>query len=243
MKRNTNWTSPKTNIIAGMNDLRKCLRSGYKARLVKEWNEKCDYPIIEKTKQNVENIENWKSSSSTLWSLDEIKESTSLSDDQKYMMINYCGVFGTDEAIKHYRETGELTADNLRGMGRWHIVKRQDVIDFLIKNDDADRAACFDLSNGGRHFIDNFHLKPEYSRTPKKFGKRLWVVEMLDKDQPAPKTPFLVQLISIVVYPLKWLPKKDVLKMKEYKNVTFRWGSVINGFSIEFHLPKRFSFN
>jgi hypothetical protein len=47
---NTNWSSPKTNIIAGINDLRKCLADGYKARLIRLENEKCAYPIKKKKK-------------------------------------------------------------------------------------------------------------------------------------------------------------------------------------------------
>ena len=46
--KNTNWTSPKTNIFAGINDLRRALASGYKAKLIRAYNEQCEYPIKEK---------------------------------------------------------------------------------------------------------------------------------------------------------------------------------------------------
>ena len=41
----TNWSSPKTNIFAAMQDLRKCLASGNKARLIRARNEDCECPI------------------------------------------------------------------------------------------------------------------------------------------------------------------------------------------------------
>lgn len=159
------------------------------------------------------------------------------------MMINYCGVFGTDEAIKNYRETGKFTKDNIKGIGRWYIAKRQDVINYLIKDGDEDRAACFDLNNSQKHFVDNFHIKPECDRTPKKFKSKLWVVEMLKDSEPKTKTPLLVKLITVAVYPLKWIPRKRTLNMGNYKTVKYQWGDVINGFSVEFHIPKKFSFN
>lgn len=238
----TTWTSPKTNIFSGMNDLRKCLSSGYNCRLVKEYNENCKFPIIETRRIDIENPDNWKSSNSTLWTLEGIKNSKNLSDDQKHMMINYCTVFGTDQAIKKYRNTGKLTKDNIKGMGRPCIVKRKDVIDFLIKNNEEARSECFDLTNGEKHFVENYHLKPEYNRIPKKFKSKLWVVELLSKDEPKQKTPFLAKLITIVAYPLKWIPKKSVLRMDDYKLITYRLGDVTNGFSVEFHIPKKFSF-
>lgn len=238
----TNWSSPKTNIFAGMNDLRKALASGCRAHLIKEWNTNCEFPIIQKTKNATEDINNWKSSSETLWSLQEIQEDKHLSDDQKYMMINYVQVFGTDQARDHYYETGKLTRENMLGVGRAHYVKRQDMIKYLEKRGEYERAACFDLESGCRRFVCNFHLKPEAARTPRKFKRKLWVVELLKDDQPKPKTPLLVYIISALVYPTKWIPKKNVLKMRDYTNITFRWGDVINGFAIEFHIPKKFSF-
>lgn len=238
----TNWTTPKTSIFAGMNDLRKALASGSNARLIREYNENCEFPIIQKLKNATDDINNWECSSQTLWSLQEIQEDKYLSDDQKYMMINYVQVFGTEQAKERYYKHKVLGPDNLKGMGRAHYVHRQQLIDYLKENGEDERAACFDLNDGRQHFVCNFHLKPECLRTPKKFKKKLWVVELLKDDQPKPKTPLLVHIISALVYPTKWIPRKSVLRMDRYKVVTFRWGDVVNGFSIEFHVPKKFSF-
>lgn len=240
---NTHWSHPYTNIFAAMNSLRKCLASGHNARLNKEWNEKCSFPLVEKIKDHRNHPDSWETSSATLQTLDQIQNNTGISDQEKHMRINYCQVFGTDVAIKNYRETGIITPDNVKGVGRAHIVKRQDVIEFLIKNGELERAKCFDLSDGNAHFVSHFHLKPAHRRVLRKFNKKLWVVEMLDKKEPKSKVPLMVHIIRVLVYPAKWIPSKSTLKMDEYSLYKFRIGSVTNGFSIEFHIPKKFSFN
>jgi hypothetical protein len=44
-KSNTNWSHPYTNIITGLNSLRKALASGLNAKLEKRWNEECEFPL------------------------------------------------------------------------------------------------------------------------------------------------------------------------------------------------------
>ena len=44
-KSNTNWSKPRTNIIAGMNCLRGALAHGSNAKLERRWNAECAYPI------------------------------------------------------------------------------------------------------------------------------------------------------------------------------------------------------
>lgn len=131
----THWTSPKIFLIFAMNDLRGCLAAGCKARLVKEWNENCAYPLVINPKAP--------------WS----------------------------EQIK------------------------------------------------------------------RKFNYKVWVVEMLRDDIEAPKVPFMVHMLNIILYPLKFIPRKSVLLMPEYKLITFSVGAVCHGYRIEFHVPKNFSFN
>jgi len=226
-----------------MLNLRKALASGQNAKLVRMFNEDCAYPITQKLTRDVRNIDNWNSSHQTLWAADEIINNQYLSADEKYMMLNYVQVFGTDEAIEHYRSTGELTAENVRGMGTCHYVKRKDMIQYLIANNEMERATCFDLSdNVTRRFTCNFHLKPEHTRIPKKFKCKLWVVAILKNDEPKPKIPAVLVIINVLLYPLKYIPTRSVLRMNDYKCITYRIGDVTNGFGIEFHIPKKFSF-
>ena len=52
----------------------------------------------------------------------------------------------------------------------------------------------------------------------------------------------IIKIINVLVYPLKYIPQRSVLRMKEYNVHTFRVGDVTNGFCVEFHIPKKFSF-
>ena len=60
--------------------------------------------------------------------------------------------------------------------------------------------------------------------------------------QPMKKLPLWVLLLNIITYPVRFVPKRSVLRMDKYTCYTYRVGGVINGFSIEFQIPKKFSF-
>jgi hypothetical protein len=132
-KSNTNWTSPKTNIFAGMNALRGALASGENAKLERYWNEDCAYPIRENPKAP------WK------------------------------------------------------------------------------------------------------EQVSKKFKHKVWVVVLYYNHKPF-KAPFLVHVLNVLAYPLKFIPRRSVLQMDEYTNYTFRVGDVIHGYAVEFQIPKKFKF-
>lgn len=251
---NTNWSSPKTNIIAGINDLRKCLADGYKARLIRLENEKCAYPIKKKKKD--QDFRNYKFCYRTSRSINSIKADTNLSEFNKYLTLNYVSVFGSKEAAEKYYETGELSEDNFKNAGFSHLVQIDDLIKFYRQ-----------FTESGGH-IDRVNMyekqyrTPEYGDTPylfdfykynqdskyaiKKFKRKLWVVEILNENEEQPRIPVmqraLMSIITSLVYLLKYIPKKSVLQMKEYRVVTYRIGDVVNGFSIDIHIPKKFSF-
>ncbi len=52
----------------------------------------------------------------------------------------------------------------------------------------------------------------------------------------------MVHILNVLAYPLKFIPEMSVLKMDDYKNITFRLGGITNGFAVEFQIPKKFSF-
>lgn len=251
--KNTNWSSPKTNIFAGVNDLRKALASGYNARLIRLKNEECNYPILEKKHDS--DFRNYKFSIGYISSINKIKKDPSRSEFEKHLALNYISCYGTQEAIDKYYKNGELNDDNFKGMGVGHLVNVDDMIKFME----------FDNSESGGHVERAKMIRKQY-RTPenedknnlfdfftygflytiKKFKRKLWVVELLNKNEEQPSIPImtkiLIGLINIMVYPLKYIPKRSVLHMNEYKVVTYRVGAVVNGFSIEFHIPKKFGF-
>ena len=69
---------------------------------------------------------------------------------------------------------------------------------------------------------------------------------MLAEDAPMPENGWLINtlmvLIKIVITPLKFIPERRVMIMDNYKWITYRIGDVTNGITVEFHIPKKFSF-
>jgi hypothetical protein len=245
----TNWSTPKTNYLAALNDLRKALSYGYSARLVKMRNEDCDNPIRILTK----NLD-WRayeSSGAYMRTRSEILADKSMSEQEKEITLNYHGCFGTQEAVDKYYETGEVSADNFKGIGRFHLVKVKDMVEFWEKlgnPKDKERIAMFKrqyitLEDAEqRHFYQTIRLKRDNSKhVVKQFKRKLWVVAVDEKDEKV-KIPFGVKVLNVFYTPLKYIPKHSVLRMKEYNLHTFRVGGVVNGYSVEFHIPKKFSF-
>lgn len=245
--KKTNWTSPKKNMLAGINDLRKCLAAGYKARLIRARNEDCEHPITEKN--HITDFRCYEFHIGYLSTADEIKNAHAYTDFEKHLTLNYKACYGTAEAVKKYYETGEVSADNFKGMGRSHLVKVSDMVDFLEKTGDSERALMFKQqyitgeTANQRHFWDFFRLQNGYTYYKvKKFKRPLWMVQMLDKEEKQPRIPVLVHVINFLARPLKYIPRKQVLNMPEYKNISYRVGDVIHGFTLTLQIPKKFSF-
>lgn len=82
---------------------------------------------------------------------------------------------------------------------------------------------------------------PWKDQVSKVYKHKVWVV-ILYYNHPKYHAPFLVKLLNIILYPMKFWPEKRVMRMDNYTLYTFRVGDVINGFSVEFHVPKKFGF-
>jgi hypothetical protein len=248
----TTWTSPRTNIIAAANDLRGCLASGHKARLIRIFNEDCIHPILLDKDELSKNFREYEFSIGTLRTKEEIKNDNSMSEFEKTLSLEYHACFGNADAVDKYYQTGELSKGNFFGMGKSHLVKVSDMIEYLQRsNDPKDKEYAklwyhYTDQTDERHFYDTFRLKSAQYRTPRQFKHKLWAVEMLDKDTKALKQPkvisILLFLIKIIVYPLKYVPSRRVLEMDDYKVVTYRVGAVTNGCSVDIHIPKKFGF-
>lgn len=248
----TTWTSPKTNIIAAVNDLRKCLASGYKARLIRILNEDCQHPILLDKDELSKDFREYKFSIGTLRTRAEIKADASMSEFEKTLSLEYHACFGDADAVKKYYETGVLSSGNFNGMGKSHLVKVSDMIEYLqnsIDPKDHEYAKLwmhYSSEEDVRHFYDSFRLKCVQYRTPRYFSHKLWAIEMLDQNSPAPVQPwlitFLMVLIKIIVTPLKFIPERRVMVMDNYKWISYRIGDVTNGYSVDIHVPKKFSF-
>jgi hypothetical protein len=244
---NTNWNMPRRNILAALLDLRQALAAGMNARLVRARNEDCAFPI--KIKHPNPDFRNYEFSSGLLRTRVDICNDTQMSDFQKYLTLNFKTCYGTQEAMQHYYKTGLLGSDNFKGQGKSHLVRVTDMIMFLLITGETERALMFRhqyLTEAGaleKHFYDFFRYKYDNEYVIKKFKHRLWVIEHLKDDQPKTKVPIMIYVLNTLLYPLKYIPQRHVLRMDDYKIITYRVGDVMNGFAVKFHVPKKFSFN
>lgn len=240
----TNWSKPKTNILAGILDLRRALQAGQNARLIRARNEDCSHPI--RVKIHDEDFRNYEFQVGYISSREEICNDSRKSDFEKYLVLNYKTCYGTQEAVNRYYETGLLSPDNFKGYGVSHLVNIKHMVMFLNLTDDKERAEMFrsqylDESTGDeRHFFDFYRYKHGSPWAIKKFRRKLWVVELLGDEKPS--VPLLVKILNVIMYPLKYIPRRSVLKMPEYTNITYRIGGITNGFAVEFQIPKTFGF-
>ena len=245
-----NWTTPKRNILAGIWDLRSALAAGMNARLIRARNEDCSYPI--KVRNSITDFRAYEFSVGLLKSRTSIINDIRMPAFEKYLSLNYKACFGTQEAVDRYYEKGLLSPDNFKGIGRSHLVAVKDLVAFhacLPDKHSKDYAKMFadqyyeERTADETHFYDHYRLKREHDiYTIQRFKRKVWVVELLRESEPKARVPWTVKVLNVICYPLKYVPKKSVLRMDEYKCVTFRIGAVTSGLSVEFHIPKKFSF-
>ena len=243
---NTNWSSPKTNIFAGTLTLISALQSGHNARLIRMKNEDCAFPI--RVKRHDTDFRNYEFSSGHPSTREEILNEKHRTDFQKELTLNYKTCYGTDAAVKRYYEKGLLSSDNFKGMGRSHLVKVSDMVRFLTVTGDQERAEMFKRQYltgeeaNQKHFYDFYSYKHGSLHIPKTFKRKVWVVELLSSGDEKANVPVLAKIMNVLTYPLRFIPKRSVLKMDNYKLVSYSIGGVKNGYEIEFHIPKKFSF-
>jgi hypothetical protein len=248
----TNWTTPKTNIISAANDLRKCLASGYKARLIKILNEDCQFPILLAKDELSTDFRDYEFAYGTIRTKAEILADTSMSNFEKKLSLEFHTCYGEEDAVKRYYTIGVLSMNNFKGMGKSHLVRVSDMITYLNSTGDkkdieyAKEWAHYSDQEDARHFYDTFRLKNRQERIAKVFNHKLWAVEMLAEDASIPENGWLINtlmvLIKIIITPLKFIPERRVMIMDNYKWITYRIGDVTNGYTVEFHIPKKFSF-
>jgi len=125
MEIHTGWTEATTNISKAALSLIACLESGRNSWLEVQENGKQDFPI-KKTNPLLDNPFNWTMSYGTPTSSKELESRRYFNDTEKELIFNWTGAFGTEEAIKIYEETGEITEGLLSSSGICHPVKKVD---------------------------------------------------------------------------------------------------------------------
>jgi hypothetical protein len=244
-------------LFAAILDLRNCLSRGFKAEIVREWNADCDHPLYNIPKE-VTDFRKWTGNGASMYTRQEIEDSNIYSDFEKHLMLNYHTLFGTQESVDHYYKTGELSKGNILGVGKCHLVKVTDLVDFLIKLGDPTDKTRIDIftkqyitqeTAWSNQFYDNVKLINPNGREKRVFKHKLWAVNVLGRhnDQavqpPIPKhVNVLLHIINVLVIPFKYIPTRSVLKMTKYTLITYRVGGVTNGYSVQFQVPKKFGF-
>jgi hypothetical protein len=250
--KNTNWSSPKTNMLAGLLSLRSALAAGENAELIRMYNKDCNYPIKKKEDPKKVDFRQYSFSIGYPSTYNQVLNTGVYNIE---LTLNYKSCYGTQEAVDHYYKTGELSADNVKNMGRNHLVKVDDLISYYSNQPDAwSRTRATELTLQYRTpdmrdtsaWFDFFIKEHGNEWSIVEFNHKLWVVNLLNKKDLKAKQPLIVSilnvLIKLLVVVMKYTPRKDVLNMKEYKNITYRVGGIVNGFSVQFQLPKKFSF-
>jgi hypothetical protein len=234
------YTTPTHNFLKALNTLRRALAYGSNVRLMKVRNEDTNFPIRERI---IGTPAEYTMSYGALYSINEIKAMKHLGELELDLTLNYQPVFGEKEAAEHYYKTGELSEKNFKGMGYCHLVKRSDVIKYLTEKGEAERAAHWVLPTDPdkQTWMYPATRRDNTYWQPIKFKHKVWAVVMVGKDE-TPNFQKWVKVLNVFMYPLKFIPKRSVLRMKEYTNYTFRVGGVTNGYSVEFQIPKKFSF-
>jgi hypothetical protein len=180
---NTNWSTPRTNIIAALLSLRKALKAGFRARLRRLRNEDCDFPILRSKADN--DFRNYEFMYGHAASIKTITEDKSMSEFEKELSLNYITRYGTPEAVEHYYRTRELSPDNDKGIGVSHLVHIEDYLEYLKDTKQWDRERFYRrqyypaYGDETQHFFDFYRYKHGSAFAPKKFRRKLWVVELL----------------------------------------------------------------
>lgn len=241
---NLNWSAPTPNYFKALKLLMRALQSNHNARIVKVWNEDCPYPIS--VDRHDKDFRNYEFSYGTYATYDEI---ATKNDIMSLLSLEYVAKYGTREAIDNYYTNGILTDDNFKGMGISHLVKVTDLIHYLEAMGDLEIARMYREqyidqtveSRNVKHMFDIYGYKHGSVYIPKKFSKKIYAIEIL-KNEEVVKQPFLLKFVQMLYSVLKYIPQKSVLQMKDYRNITYRIGGVVNGYSIQIQIPKKFSF-
>jgi hypothetical protein len=234
------YTTPTKNFFSALNTFRRALAYGENVRLMLVRNEDCTYPI----QKRVHTPDEYTSSHGALYTENEIRGGQYGKDPLDLdLTLNYYPLFGKKEAAEHYYKTGELSEDNFGGVGYCHLVKRADIHAYLTAKGEPERAAMFLLPTDPDKSCWIYPAKRRDNAywEPVQFKHKVWAVVLVDKGV-TPNYQRWVKIFNVLAYPLKFIPRRRILRMKEYTNYTFSVGSVTGGYSVEFQIPKKFTF-
>jgi hypothetical protein len=231
-ENSTNWSEATLNPFKAFSNLVSCLRSGNNAWIEKQENGKQSYPLVEDN-PDLSKMKYWKCDSQLFARDWENNQQEILDDDKllpmaKTLMTEYTVLYGSQEEYDAYLQTGVA---KFNGIGKQFFVKYDDLL--KIRKEEG-----IEMDSSTR-FYPMVSPIERYKRVLK--TKRKVYVIVMDYEDKKP-LPIWLKIINVVTYPFRFIPKQSVLRMDDYTNYTFRIGDVCNGYSVEFQIPKKFSF-
>ena len=213
------WNTPKKSLFKALIDFINCVSFGYECSLIRIDNEKCN-PFIKRKNPILNNINNWSSSYGTPENRKELEEKKYFNKIERELTLNYYYNFNNYLCCNGHNFI--FLPGKTRGCPKCGEVNYKQSC--KIKKRKKAESVFFYT-----------HWKPKQGipyYIPDNIGK-VWVIKMENKK---------VNLITKILYLLKWIPRKSILNIGNCKNITFRIGSISNGYSVEIQIPKKFSF-
>lgn len=232
MEKNTTWSQATFNPFIAFLNLVSCLRSGHNAWIERQVNGEQSFPLTE-ANPDLYDINNWEVFSAHHvkdWAKEKerIEKDKKMHPMQKKLQLEYVRAFGTKEEYENYLKTGEAV---FSGIGKQYFVKYEDA--------EKQRIKMGYQTDEKRTFVINVSPIPQWKRVVKT-NRKVYVVCWNNEKV---NVPLWLKLWNALVYPLKFIPTRSLLRMDEYTLYTFRIGDVRHGYSIQFHIPKKFSFD
>lgn len=232
MEYSTTYTTATQNPFKAFRSLISALQSGYDAVILRRENDaKLSFPI--KITHDYKDIDSFVSTGSYFtnnW--EKVKKQIEESDLHpiiKDLKLNYTTAFGSEEEYKNYLKTGKVY---FTGMGKCFFIKYKDLIETRKEENLA--------LNEKTRFVLTIVPKTGKYYEIKKLKRKVFVIGI--KSTENFNLPIWFKIYRVLVYPFRLIPSKSILNMPEYKKITYRIGGVVNGFTLDLHIPKKFSF-
>jgi len=142
------WSQATTTLLDALISAKSAIDFGYLSIIVYKQNELQESPAVEHNPL-LKDPFNWKQICAYYGTPEDKTKAIDKAntDTEKELLSNWCQVFGTQQAINTYQQTGEVTKDLNLGGGIATIVKRADIVKYMKANGEEERAHYWEFSN------------------------------------------------------------------------------------------------
>lgn len=129
---NTGWIHATTDVNEAIVGFISCIQAGNNAWIELRSNGDQTFPIM-KPNPELDDPFNWRMSYGAPRDEKILKEHKYLNETEKDLTYNWTAGFGDPEAIRHYRETGEIVEGLLSGIGTQFPIRIKDAEEYREK--------------------------------------------------------------------------------------------------------------